>query len=45
LRTGTHYLVGTAPVGKIGAVWNVPVRLKTGTNKTSLTLANANWSE
>jgi hypothetical protein len=42
---GSYYLIGTAPVGKIGAVWNVPVRLKSGTNKTSLTLANANWSE
>ena len=45
LPSGSYYLIGTAPVGKIGAVWNVPVRLKTGTNKTSLTLANANWSE
>ena len=45
LTNGSYYLIGTAPVGKIGAVWNVPVRLKSGTNKTSLTLANANWSE
>ena len=45
LPNGPYYLIGTAPVGKIGAVWNVPVRLKSGTNKTSLTLANANWSE
>jgi hypothetical protein len=45
LPSGSYYLIGTAPVGKIGAVWNVPVRLKSGTNKTSLTLANANWSE
>ena len=45
LINGSYYLIGTAPVGKIGAVWNVPVRLKSGTNKTSLTLANANWSE
>ena len=40
---GTFYLLGTAPVGKDGAVWNVPVRLRLGANKTSLTLANANW--
>ena len=40
---GTFYLLGTAPVGKTGAVWNVPVRLRQGANKTSLTLANANW--
>lgn len=45
LNTGSFYLVGTAPVGKTGAVWNVPVRLRSGANKTSLTLANANWSE
>lgn len=45
LMNGSYYLIGTAPVGKIGAVWNVPVRLKSGINKTSLTLANANWSE
>lgn len=45
LPSGSYYLIGTAPVGKIGAVWNVPVRLKSGINKTSLTLANANWSE
>jgi len=38
-------LVGTAPVGKVGAVWNIPIRLKTGYNKTSLTLANTNWRE
>ena len=40
---GTFYLLGTAPVGKTGAVWNLPVRLRKGANKTSLTLANANW--
>ena len=45
LSTGSFFLVGTAPVGKTGAVWNVPVRLRSGTNKTSLTLANANWRE
>lgn len=45
LPTGSFYLVGTAPVGKTGAVWNVPVRLRSGINKTSLTLANANWRE
>ncbi|MEK9772873.1 MAG: hypothetical protein VW576_04855 [Opitutae bacterium] len=45
LSSGSFFLVGTAPVGKTGAVWNVPVLLRSGTNKTSLTLANANWRE
>ena len=45
LKSGSFYLVGTAPVGKSGAVWNLPVRLRSGINKTSLTLANANWRE
>ena len=45
LPNGSYYLLGTASVGKIGVVWNIPVLLNAGTNKTSLTLANANWSE
>ena len=45
LSPSSYYLVGTAPVGKVGAVWNIPIRLKTGYNKTSLTLANTNWRE
>ena len=45
LTPGSFYLIGTAAVGKIGAVWNVPVRLRSGTNKTSLTLTNATWRE
>ena len=45
LTSGSFYLIGTAAVGKIGAVWNVPVRLRSGTNKTSLTLTNATWRE
>jgi len=45
LTPASYYLVGTAPVGKIGAVWNIPIRLKSGSNKTSLTLTNANWRE
>jgi hypothetical protein len=45
LKAGSFYIVGTAPVGKSGAVWNLPVRLRSGINKTSLTLANANWRE
>ena len=45
VKAGSFYLVGTAPVGKSGAVWNLPVRLRSGINKTSLTLANANWRE
>ena len=45
LSPASYYLVGTAPVGKVGAVWNIPIRLKAGYNKTSLTLANTNWRE
>lgn len=45
LNKGSFYLVGTAPVGKTGAVWNLPVILKAGINKASLTLANANWHD
>ena len=45
LTPASYYLVGTAPIGKIGAVWNIPIRLNTGYNKTSLTLANTNWRE
>ena len=41
----SYYLLGTAPVGKIGAVWNNPIRLKSGSNRTSLSLANANWRD
>ena len=41
----SYYLLGTAPVGKIGAVWNNPIRLKPGSNRTSLSLANANWRD
>ena len=41
----SYFLLGTAPVGKIGAVWNNPIRLKPGSNRTSLSLANANWRD
>ena len=45
LVPASYYLLGTAPVGKIGAVWNNPIRLKSGSNRTSLSLANANWRD
>jgi len=31
-------------LGKVGVTWDVPVVLRTGSNKLSLTLANASWS-
>ncbi len=45
IPTGRFYLVGMSPVGRVGIVWNCPVRLGQGANKISLTLANATWSE
>jgi hypothetical protein len=45
LPSGKFFVVGTASLGKVGVTWSVPVVLRSGTNKLSLTLANANWSE
>jgi hypothetical protein len=44
LRTGKHYIIGTATLGKVGVTWNVPVSLRSGSNKVSLTLENSAWS-
>ena len=44
LRTGKHFIIGTATLGKVGVTWNVPVSLRSGSNKVSLTLANSAWS-
>lgn len=44
LPAGKFFVVGTASLGKIGVTWSVPIQLKTGMNKLSLTLANADWS-
>ena len=38
-------LVGTASLGIVGVTWNLSVRLLSGANKLSLTLANATWSK
>ena len=45
LELGDYYIIGTASLGKIGVTWNVPVKLKGGPNKISLTLSNSSWSE
>jgi len=45
VRPGLYFLVGTASLGTVGVTWNVPVYLRDGTNKTSLTLSNASWRE
>ncbi len=44
LKSGKYYVIGTASLGKIGVTWSVPVSLKSGNNKISLTLANCSWS-
>ena len=44
LPPGKFYVIGTASLGKVGVTWSVPVQLKTGANKLSLTLANSAWS-
>ena len=38
-------LVGTASLGIVGVTWNLSVRLLSGANKLSLTMANAAWSK
>jgi hypothetical protein len=45
VKPGLYFLVGTASLGTVGVTWNVPVYLREGTNKTSLTLSNASWRE
>ena len=45
LNSGKYYVVGTASLGKVGVTWSVPVILSPGTNKLSLTLENAAWSQ
>ncbi|MDC0156345.1 hypothetical protein OAK38_01125 [Verrucomicrobia bacterium] len=44
LPPGKFFVVGTASLGTVGVTWSVPIQLKPGTNKLSLTLANAAWS-
>ena len=44
LVKGKYYIIGTASLGKVGVTWSVPVALKNGNNKMSLTLANSSWS-
>jgi len=44
LPAGKFFVVGTASLGKVGVTWSVPIQLKDGKNKLSLTLANAAWS-
>ena len=44
LVPGRYYVIGTASLGKVGVTWSVPVRVKSGHNKLSLTIANASWS-
>ena len=45
LPVGKFFVVGTASLGRVGVTWSVPIQLKDGKNKLSLTLANAAWSE
>lgn len=45
VQPGLYFLIGTASLGTIGVTWNVPVYLRIGSNKTSLTLSNASWRE
>jgi len=44
LATGSYYIIGTASLGQVGVTWSVPVKVKSGRNKVSLTIANASWS-
>lgn len=45
IQPGLYFLMGTASLGTVGVTWNVPVYLRKGSNKTSLTLSNASWRE
>ena len=44
LEIGDYFLLGMSPMGQVGTVWNVPLRLNIGLNKISLNLSNAAWS-
>ena len=44
LDAGNYYIIGTASLGQVGVTWSVPVKVKSGRNKVSLTIANASWS-
>jgi hypothetical protein len=44
LVAGSYYIIGTASLGQVGVTWSVPVKVKSGRNKVSLTIANASWS-
>jgi hypothetical protein len=44
LAAGSYYIIGTASLGQVGVTWSVPVKVKSGRNKVSLTIANASWS-
>ena len=44
INVGNYFIIGTATLGKVGVTWNVPVTLKSGGNKVSLTLENSAWS-
>ncbi len=44
IAPGNYFLLGMSQMGKTGTVWNLPISLKPGHNKLSLTLGNATWS-
>ena len=44
LERGNYFLLGLSQMGKVGTVWNVPLLLRNGQNKLSLTLDNSSWS-
>ena len=44
LATGNYYIIGTASLGQVGVTWSVPVMVKSGRNKVSLTIVNSSWS-
>jgi hypothetical protein len=44
LAADSYYIIGTASLGQVGVTWSVPVKVKSGRNKVSLTIANASWS-
>lgn len=44
LRTGDYNVIGSAALGKIGVTWNASIKITSGLNKLSLTLANSSWS-
>jgi len=44
LSAGNYYIIGTASLGQVGVTWSVPIKVRAGRNKVSLTIANASWS-